>query len=198
MGYIYLITNTINDKWYFGQTTDSPKVRMNKHRSDCRRHIEDLKRGYKLKNHGGCPKLYNAMYAHGMENFHMEVVAVCETQDELNKCEVYHINMFDTIINGYNIKEGGDSGRHSEETKQVISQKTKEGITKHIDKYRDHDEVKGMPKHVVFNKQKQSLSVYRHPALPYKSFSLKRYGSWENVRAVVLEYLNTQNQINNV
>jgi group I intron endonuclease len=193
MGYIYLISNTINNKWYVGQTTESLKVRMNKHKSDYRRHAEDLKRGYRLKNHGGCPKLYNAMYAHGIENFSIELLETCNTQDELNESEVYFILAFDTIKNGYNIKEGGDSGRHSEETKQVISQKTKEGIEKHIDNYRTNDEVKGMPKHIVFDKQKQALAVYKHPKLPYKSFSLKRYGSWENVRTVVREYLNTSN-----
>jgi hypothetical protein len=169
---------------------------MNKHRTDCRRHIGDLKRGYKLKNHGGCPKLYNAMYAHGMENFFMDVISTCKTKDDLNNDEVYYIGALDTIKNGYNIKEGGDSGSHSEETKQLISQKTKEGITNNIDNYREHDEVKGMPKHVVYVKQKIALAVYRHPTIPYKSFSLNRYGNWDNVRAAVLEYMNTSNNNN--
>jgi hypothetical protein len=39
----------------------------------------------------------------------------------MDTAETYWIGYFDTIKNGYNIKEGGSHGKHSAETKQKMS-----------------------------------------------------------------------------
>ena len=95
---IYIITNKVNGKLYVGQT------------------IQDLsyylkQQGYRANNsHSGKkPKLYNAIKKHGILNFTIELLCVCENQENANFCEIAFIAALKTqdIQNGYNVADGG-------------------------------------------------------------------------------------------
>lgn len=118
MGFIYKITNTINNKAYVGVTTKpNPNIRW-------RAHISSIRRGK------GCPLLMKAFNKHGKDSFKFHVLCIC---DDVYEREPYYIKLHNTLSpNGYNVAEGGKSGRnflgkkHSEETKRKIGIKSKE------------------------------------------------------------------------
>lgn len=91
MGYIYKITNTVNDKLYIGQTIYTLKDRF-------RRHFYDAQKSD--------AKIYRAMKKHGFENFFISLIE--EVDDELlDEREIYWIAHFDSYKHGYNSTIGG-------------------------------------------------------------------------------------------
>ena len=112
MGYIYLIINKINNKKYVGQTLRSDiNTRWKYHRLQNKKYIGDV--------------LYNAYKKYGIENFEYKIVCICFDEDT-NKYEKEYIEKFNTLYpNGYNLLQGGDNKKHSEYTKQIISNKLK-------------------------------------------------------------------------
>ena len=102
MGYIYKITNDINNKIYIGKTEHiNPEDRWKEHLND-----------YKKER---CEKrpLYAAMNKYRVEHFHFEVIE--ETQNDEISCEreQYWIEKLRTYVgfkdcNGYNATLGGD------------------------------------------------------------------------------------------
>lgn len=92
---IYKITNNINGKIYIGQTRYSLEKRKSQH-------YQKFKSGVKTK-------LYSAFRKYGWENFHWEVLEYANSKDKLNKLEIYYIELFDSIHNGYNMVAGGNS-----------------------------------------------------------------------------------------
>lgn len=106
---IYVIKNYLNNKVYVGQTWGSLSDRFNKH---------------KLKN-SGCKKLLNAFQKYDYNNFYIEPIAFVLSQEDADKVEDIIIRYFDSINNGYNIREGGSKGKQSEETKAKISASNK-------------------------------------------------------------------------
>ena len=105
-GVIYKITNTINTKEYYGQTTNTVK-RWSRHRTNARDGVDG--------------PLYNSIRKYGLENFTFEIVCSCNTLEELNEKEEEMIRLNDTLCpNGYNIKKGGDKHEHSVETREKI------------------------------------------------------------------------------
>lgn len=113
MGEIYLIKSP-SHKVYIGQTIHNYKDRYRDHIYDA----FDPK-----KDH--CKKLNRALRKYGKNSFFVELIKKCDTLEELNFYEDFYIKVFDSIKNGYNIKEGGKNGPHSEKTKLKISQKLK-------------------------------------------------------------------------
>lgn len=95
MSYIYKITNLVNGKEYIGQTSLSIQERF-------KQHIHDANKGY--YNHR---PLYNAFNKYGIENFIIEELEECNTE-EVNQKEIEYINKFDTYSNGYNATLGGE------------------------------------------------------------------------------------------
>lgn len=95
MGYIYCITNLINNKQYIGKTTYSVTKRF-------KEHCEDSKRPR-------CEKrpLYDAMNKYGIENFVVQELLVCDNE-ELSSYEIQFIDKYQTYSNGYNATKGGD------------------------------------------------------------------------------------------
>ena len=89
LGIIYLITNIITNEYYVGQTRQSLKNRM-------RNHFQD-----KWEN---CTKLKNAFIKYGKDNFKVQVLETIPYKD-LNKRESYYIKLYNSIENGYNIKD---------------------------------------------------------------------------------------------
>lgn len=107
---IYKITNTINNKIYIGQTW---KV------------IQDRFVAHKDANSKNCLNLHNAFNKHGRENFQIELIIFCHTQEIADYWEMYFIQQYDSVNKGYNIRLGGSRGKHSEETKRKISASSK-------------------------------------------------------------------------
>jgi hypothetical protein len=68
-----------------------------------------------------CVKLYNALKKYGKEKFTMECLAVSHTQEVADYWEKYFIGRYDSIETGYNLRDGGSRGKHSQETKEKIS-----------------------------------------------------------------------------
>lgn len=109
---IYRITNRVNGKRYYGQTTYSLEKRW-------REHLSKLS-----TNH----PLYTSMRKYGVENFDIEQVAMAASQEDLDLLEQQYIFKSRTYLRafGYNLDLGGRGrGKHSEATRQKIS----EGLT---------------------------------------------------------------------
>lgn len=119
MGYIYKITNTVNNKCYIGVTTaTNPNERWHNHKSAIRANI-------------GCPFLQTAFKKHGEDAFKFEVLIICFDEDVFKFENDYIVKYNSMIPNGYNAAEGGKIGmsflgkKHTEETKKIISKKSK-------------------------------------------------------------------------
>ena len=95
IGYIYKITNLINQKSYIGKTTFSVDRRWKEHQQESK--------SQRSQNR----PLYRAMNKYGIENFSIEVVEEVNIK-ELSKKEIYWIGYYDTYNNGYNATLGGD------------------------------------------------------------------------------------------
>lgn len=94
-GYIYKITNTINQKSYIGKTINSIAERWKEHRNDSKRsYCKDR-------------PLYRAMNKYGIENFTIEQVEEVDIKDLSNR-EIYWIEYYHTFSSGYNATLGGD------------------------------------------------------------------------------------------
>lgn len=105
---IYIITNVINNKIYIGQTWSNINHRLSQHLSD---------------KEAKCPYLFNAISKYNKNNFNIKPLYICNNQEEANILENYYIIKFNSRNRdfGYNLKEGGSFGKHSDETKQKLS-----------------------------------------------------------------------------
>lgn len=93
IGYIYIIKNTINNKVYIGQTTQTINIRFTNHIMASRT--------------GEDTKFYRAIRKHGEENFYPELLEKVDIKN-LNERERYWIKYYDSYYNGYNSTLGGD------------------------------------------------------------------------------------------
>ena len=96
MGYIYCITNLINNKQYVGKTTSTIEERWKRHCIDSKKER--------------CNKrpLYDAFNKYGIENFKIEELEQVE-DNNLKDREIYWIQELQTYgRNGYNATKGGD------------------------------------------------------------------------------------------
>jgi group I intron endonuclease len=98
MGYIYKITNTVNNKVYIGETRqDDVQTRWNSHKKS-------------VKYGNGCPLLMAAFRKYGIDKFKFEIIVICfdEARFEMEK---YYIKKYNTFgENGYNATAGGEGG----------------------------------------------------------------------------------------
>lgn len=99
MGFIYKITNIINNKLYVGQTTKKrPTDRFSQHRYYANHPEQESNISY----------LHRAMASDGVNNFKFEILEEVD-DDILNSREQYWIEKLKTLApNGYNLTEGGD------------------------------------------------------------------------------------------
>lgn len=97
------------NKWYIGQSMDV---------------YGRWENDYKKLKCFGQRKFYYALKKYGYENFNKIILEDCSFYDKdfLDSREKYWINFYNSIQNGYNIKEGGSHGKHSEETKIKIKE----------------------------------------------------------------------------
>lgn len=96
-GFIYIITNSINDKVYIGQTIQSLKDRWYEHcRKGCSKNEADM-------------HIKRAILKYGKENFRIKELEKCKVED-LDEREIYYISLYDSYVKGYNNTKGGKSG----------------------------------------------------------------------------------------
>ena len=101
-----MIKNNINDKSYVGQSINIEN-RWIHHKSELNnnKHINDY--------------LQNAWNKYGEDNFSFIVIEECK-ESELNEKEIYYINKYNSMNNGYNLCEGGNGIRGYRHTKEEI------------------------------------------------------------------------------
>jgi len=102
-GTIYILINKINNKVYIGQTIDF-KRRMREYNNN------------KISN-----KIHNSIKKYGWDNFDKLILDKANNKEELDILECFYIEKFQSIEFGYNQKNGGTYGLHSEESKKKIS-----------------------------------------------------------------------------
>lgn len=112
MGCIYISTNKLTKKSYIGYSCIGIIERKKSHLTKAKCGIGN--------------DFYKAIREYGEENFEWSLLEKCSNEEVKNR-EIYYIKKHDTYKNGYNMTEGGDgSGRHTEITKQKISDSLKE------------------------------------------------------------------------
>lgn len=94
-GFIYKISNTINDKVYIGKTLSSIEKRFSIHKKDSVRNQEQIR------------PLYRAMNKYGSDKFYIELVEECPIEI-LSERESYWIKFYNSYEKGYNATRGGD------------------------------------------------------------------------------------------
>lgn len=93
-GFIYKITNRVNNKVYIGQTHFTIEHRY-------KQHIKNFNIEHRQQ------PLYKAFAKYGIENFSVEMVEEVECE-KLNEREIYWIAYYDSFRNGYNATLGGN------------------------------------------------------------------------------------------
>ena len=96
-GFIYKITNTINDKSYIGQTIQNVKERFYQHcATKCSKAVSNM-------------AIHRAIKKYGKSNFTVEVIEEIDSAN-LNDRERYWIKYYNSYNNGYNSTKGGQDG----------------------------------------------------------------------------------------
>lgn len=119
VGLVYKITNKINNMCYIGKTKNSLQERLRTH----------------YQKHSNCKKLKKAFIEFGLDNFTIEVLQDNIPYSLLDSIEVYYIKLYDSVKNGYNIKEGNKKckGRSfhsiSDSIKKKVIDEYKKGIS---------------------------------------------------------------------
>lgn len=113
-GIIYTIRNKINGKIYIGQTVNKRGFRGRYGASiEKNTHNEYLKR---------------SIQKYGIENFEVdEEFDVAYSKEELDDKEQWYIYLYNSTNRnlGYNRQSGGNNGKHTEETKRILSERKK-------------------------------------------------------------------------
>ena len=97
MGYIYKITNIVNNKLYIGQTRKTIEERFQMHIKKAKQHTNRY--------------LYDAMNKYGYDNFIPSEIEECD-DSLLDEREIYWIAYYNTTNKqyGYNMTIGGGGG----------------------------------------------------------------------------------------
>lgn len=96
-GFIYKITNTINGKFYIGQTIQNVKERFYQHcATKCSKAVSNM-------------AIHRAIKKYGKSNFTVEVIEEIDSAN-LNDRERYWIKCYNSYNNGYNSTKGGQDG----------------------------------------------------------------------------------------
>lgn len=116
IGFIYLITNSVNNKLYVGKTTKLPKHRLQDHI------------GYSKRYSKSSAALPLAIRKYGSHNFSVKPLQICSI-DTLSENEIKWIAKLDTYNNGYNCTIGGEGtvGKKLSESQKIAISKCHKG-----------------------------------------------------------------------
>ncbi|QJX72471.1 GIY-YIG catalytic domain-containing endonuclease [Faustovirus] len=186
MGFIYKITCSVSNKIYIGQTTYPISERWSGHKSSAKKFIKNRN----LQDYTSCNHLYNAVNKYGISKFKIEPIEEIP-DDQLNDREKYWISHFDTIKNGYNIKEGGDNGKHTDDVKKLISKRVKEAIANNISCVRKHKDIlNGLPigcSYCIINTK--PCIVVKNDVCKYKMFEIAKFDSLDAAKKYIIEFI---------
>ena len=115
--YIYKFTHIETGRYYIGQTIQKPNQRRLEHIADSRH----------------TPRTYhfhNAIKKYGIESFTFEVIDEAKSLDELNLLEEFYVKKFNSIENGFNIREPGSNKKHNPESIERMRKVRLEAHTK--------------------------------------------------------------------
>ena len=109
-GIIYKATLKFDGRVYIGQTIKHLGRRIAEHKHSSK--------NPKYNHFRGAIKKY------GFENFEWEIIKECPSKEQLDSQEILFIELFDSTNpeKGFNLKSGGSYGKHTEETKKIISE----------------------------------------------------------------------------
>lgn len=110
--HIYKFTHIDTGRVYIGQTVQDPNQRRLEHISGSK---------YTTKEY----HFHNALRKYGIDKFTFEVIDVATSLEELNLLEEKYVNLFDSINNGFNIRQAGGNKLHSEDSKKRMSEAQK-------------------------------------------------------------------------
>lgn len=107
--FIYKITNVLNNKIYIGQT-NNPNLRWSQHKSSA-------------KYNNNPQVITRALVKYGTNNFTFEVIATCQTQENVDFIEEEIILQYDgrNPKKGYNVDIGGNTSPRTPEILKKIS-----------------------------------------------------------------------------
>lgn len=109
---IYKWRHKENGKCYIGQTIQDPN----------RRRLEHLAHS---RNSPSTYHFHNALRKYGEDAFTYEVIEECSNLAELDEREVYWMDHYDSVENGYNQRRAGEAKIHSEDSKKRMSEAQK-------------------------------------------------------------------------
>lgn len=114
-GFIYLFKNKLNQKCYVGQAMDIE-----------RRYREHIY----YSNNNPIQPIHKALAKYGVENFEFKVLEFLPNCDkkQIDEKEQYYIHKYQAYTRGYNCSLGGEGNlglHHTEETKKLIGEKSK-------------------------------------------------------------------------
>jgi len=110
--HIYKFTHIETGRSYIGQTIQDPNRRRLEHICDSRHTPREY-------------HFHNALRKYGIDAFTFEIIAEATTLVGLNSLEEQFVEQFDSINNGFNIRQPGDNKLHSEESKKRMSEAQK-------------------------------------------------------------------------
>lgn len=94
MGFIYKITNLLNNKVYIGKTQLTLELRWQDHKKNFKKLQDDM-------------AIHKAMFKYGEDNFSTEIIEEC-SDEIINDREKHWIEFYNSYQNGYNSTLGGE------------------------------------------------------------------------------------------
>jgi len=110
--HIYKFTHIETRRSYIGQTIQDPNQRRLEHICDS-------------KHNPPTYHFHNALKKYGVDAFTFEVIDSANSIKELNLLEEKYVDQFDSINNGFNIRQPGGNKLHSLESKVRMSESQK-------------------------------------------------------------------------
>jgi group I intron endonuclease len=160
MGYIYLITNTVNGKRYVGQTI--------------RKNIETRWKAHKKCDKYSCGSyLLRAYNKYGIDKFKFQIICICFDED-CNRFEEEYIKKLNTLApNGYNLDAGGKNSKHHPDTIKLLSELNKGDKNPQFGRVWTEDEKNTLWTPEVRSEKSKSVSGNKNPNYGCKSVHRK-------------------------
>lgn len=156
-GIIYKVTNEINEKVYIGQTIVPLNERISAH----------ISRSLNKKDN---MHFHRAIRKYGKVNFRWEVIARCDSKEELDKAEIAMIKKYNSRKEGYNSTRGGEGGsdpgfKHTRETKKKIAESLRGEENPNYGKHRSEETKRKISeanakRYIVITPEGEEIFVY--------------------------------------
>ena len=145
---------------YIGQTIQNPNRRRLEHIADSRHTPREY-------------HFHNALRKYGIDAFTFEVIDTASTLEELNLLEEKYVEQFDSINNGFNIRQAGGNKLHSEESKQRMREAQRKAHARRRDENGGIEKTKNRTQTVItWNSSKKGQSSTKWKNKGTKSWKL--------------------------